>query len=397
VRRQGSIVAKCSKGHRRADGRCSSRCTRYYVVVEGPKTADGRRRRLWSSSFATKRAAEEALTAELSRRHRGIVLNPQQLTVAEYVERWLAHVATIREPSTVHRYGELLRGHVCPMLGHLQLKVLTPLHVQQCYDQLAIDGRRDGKGPLGSRTIGHVHRALHRALRQAVRWQLVGRNAAADVESPSVPKSDMVTLTPEQARQLLEHAEGWLHTLVLLGAATGARRGELLALRWSDVDLDAGTIRIARSAVLVGDRVHWKAPKNGESRTVVLGPSVVAELRRHRTAQAERRLESGPAYHADEDLVVAKIKGGAVRPDYASQAFRNLVRRVGLPESIHVHTLRHSAASFLAAAGVPPSDIAAQLGHKDGGRLALRTYVHVFDEGLARAGAHLDSVLAGGQ
>jgi integrase len=149
--------------------------------------------------------------------------------------------------------------------------------------------------------------------------------------------------------------------------------------------------------VLVGDRVHWKAPKNGESRTVVLGPSVVVELRRHRAAQAERRLESGPAYHADEDLVVAKIDGGAVRPDYASQAFRNLVRRVGLPENIHVHTLRHSAASFLASAGVPPSDIAAQLGHKDGGRLALKTYVHVFDERLARAGAHLDSVLAGGQ
>lgn len=184
---------------------------------------------------------------------------------------------------------------------------------------------------------------------------------------------------------------------MLLGAATGARRGELLALRWSDVDLDAGILRISRSVGLVGGQLYWKAPKNGEGRTIMLGPSVVAELRRHRAAQGERRLAHGPRYHADEDLVVAKIDGAPIRPDYASQAFRNLVRRAGLPPSVHVHTLRHSAASFLAAAGVPPSDIAAVLGHKDGGALALRVYVHPMAEGLARAGAHLDSVLAGGR
>jgi integrase len=207
----------------------------------------------------------------------------------------------------------------------------------------------------------------------------------------------MAILTAEQARLLLDHAEGWLHHLVLLGAATGARRGELLALRWSDVDLDAGVLRISRSVGLVAGRLHWKPPKNGEGRRVILGPAVVAELRRHRAAQVERRLAYGSAYHADEDLVVCKIDGSPIRPDYASQAFRNLVRRAGLPETIHVHTLRHSAASFLAAAGVPPSDIAAQLGHRDGGALALRVYVHPMAEGLARAGAHLDAVLAGQQ
>jgi integrase len=364
-------------------------------VTEGPRTPDGKRRRVWSTGFPTRKAAEVALRAELSRRDQGIVLEPERLTLAEYLERWLAHVATVREPSTVHRYGELLRGHVCPTLGGVQLRALTPLHVQQLYARLAVDGRRDGAGGLGPRTIGHVHRALHRALKQAVRWQLVARNVCADLEPPSVPDAGMVTLTADQARQLLEHADGWLHIMVMLGAATGARRGELLALRWSDVDLDAGTVRIARSLGLVAGRLHWKAPKNGEGRTIVLGPSVVAELRRHRAAQAERRLEYGPAYHADLDLVVAKIDGAPIRPDYASQAFRNLVRRAGLPATVHVHTLRHSAASFLAAAGVPPSDIAAQLGHRDGGALALRVYVHSLPEGLARAGAHLDRVLAG--
>jgi integrase len=184
----------------------------------------------------------------------------------------------------------------------------------------------------------------------------------------------------------------------MLGAATGARRGELLALRWSDVDLDAGTVRIARSVVLVGGELHWKAPRSDAgSRTIVLGERLIDALKLLQIEQEERRSVFGPQYRADLDLVVAKIDGGPIRPDYASQAFRNLVRRVGLPATIHVHTLRHSAASFLAAAGVPPSDIAAQLGHRDGGALALRVYVHSLPEGLARAGAHLDSLLVGVQ
>jgi integrase len=395
---RGSVVSKCSRGHRRADGRCSSRCTKWYFVTEGPRTPEGKRRRVWSSSFRTRREAEAALVAELSRRGQGIVLQPERLTLTEYVDRWLAHMRTTREASTVHRYEELLRFHVLPTLGSRQLKGLQPLEIQGLYDRLGQSGRRDGAGGLHPRTVGHVHRVLHRALKQAVHWHLVARNACEAVEPPKVAAEPMVTLTPAQARQLLDHAEGWLYHLVLLGAATGARRGELLALRWADVDLDTGTVRIARSVGLVGGQLHWKTPKTESgARTVVLGPSVVAELRRHRAAQAERRLAYGSAYHHDEDLVVAKLDGAVVRPDYASQAFRNLVRRAGLPKTIHVHSLRHSAASFLAAAGVPPSDIAAQLGHKDGGALALRVYVHAMAEGLARAGAHLDSVLAGQQ
>jgi integrase len=392
---RGSVTAKCSKGHRRADGRCSSRCTRWYFIVEGPRTPDGKRRRLWSTGFPTQKAAQVALRVELGRRDQGIVLEPQRLTLAEYTEKWLVHIGTLREPSTVGRYRELLEAHVLPTLGGRQLKALQPLEVQTLYDQLLVSGRQDGTGGLHPRTVGHVHRCLHAALRQAVRWRLVVRNVCADLQPPKVAALPMVTLTGEQARTLLEQATGWLHTLVLLGAATGARRGELLALRWSDVDLDAGSVRISRAVVLVAGKPHTKAPKNGEARVVALGPSVIAELRRHRAEQLERRLAYGSTYHAEQDLVVAKIDGAPIRPDYASQAFRNLVRRVGLPSTVHVHTLRHSAASFLAAAGVPPSDIAAQLGHRDGGALALRVYVHSLPEGLARAGAHLDQVIGG--
>jgi integrase len=169
------------------------------------------------------------------------------------------------------------------------------------------------------------------------------------------------------------------------------------ALAWPDVDLDQGTVRIGRSRRIVGGQMQVKGPKTEAGyRTVALGPTVIAALRRLRAEQAERRLILGADYH-DEDLVICKPDGRPYRPDSTSTQFRKFVDSIGLPKTVHVHTLRHSAASFLAAAGVPASDIAAQLGHRDGGALALRIYVHPLAEGLARAGAHLDQVVGEAQ
>jgi integrase len=139
-----------------------------------------------------------------------------------------------------------------------------------------------------------------------------------------------------------------------------------------------------------------KGPKTEAGyRTVVVGPATIAELKRVRSQQVQRRLALGQQYYSREALVICKPEGRPYRPDSASTMFREFLDRHGLPKSVHVHTLRHSAASFLAAAGVPASDIAAQLGHADGGALALRVYVHPLAEGLARAGAHLDQVIGG--
>ncbi|HEX9342334.1 MAG TPA: site-specific integrase, partial [Actinomycetota bacterium] len=187
-----------------------------------------------------------------------------------------------------------------------------------------------------------------------------------------------------------------MRSLVMLGVATGARLGELLALRWDHVDLEAGTLKIGWSRRVVNNRMEVKAPKTESgARTLVLGPATVAALRRLRAEQAGRRLALGGAYH-HEDLVICKPDGQPYRPDSVSGMFRMFVDKAGLPKAVHVHTLRHSAASFQAAAGVPASDIAAQLGHKDGGALALRVYVHPMAEGLARAGAVLDRVVGAG-
>jgi integrase len=395
---RGTVTSKCMRRHKKADKRCSSRCLRWYYVLYPPPGHEGPRKRQWSQGFATKREAEQALTQELARRDQGIILSGEKITVRQFAQRWLDHMAMLgRDERTLERYRDLLELHALPTIGGLQVRALQPHQLSALYASLLTHGRRDGKpGGLKPRTVGHVHRALHRMLRQAVRWRLLALNPASDLELPAAVNEPMVTLTHQQARTLLAAARPrrWLYVLILLGVATGARLGELLALRWSDVDLERGTVRIGRSRWVVNGRMQVKGPKTEAGyRTVMLGVATIAQLRRLRAEQVRQRLALGRHYSTAEALVICKPDGRPYRPDSASTMFRVFVDRLGLPKTVHVHTLRHSAASFLAAAGVPTSDIAAQLGHADGGALALRVYVHPLAEGLARAGAQLDRVV----
>jgi integrase len=329
---------------------------RYSVVLDLGRGPDGKRLRRWHSGYTTKKAAEAVRVELLARQQHGEYVDPSTLTLAEFLDRWLEYMTSIgRDARTVERHGELARLHVTPYLGGVRLQQLAPTHLADLYARLLREGRRDGRpGGLAPRTVGHVHRTIHRALRQAVRWQLLARNPASDLELPTVPKAEMVTLTREQARTLLEAAaeRPLMRSLVMLGVATGARLGELLALRWADVDLDEGTARIGASRRIVNRRMEVKGPKTEAGyRTVALGPATVAALRRLRAEHAERRLVLGGAYDAAADLVICKPDGRPYRPDSTSTQFRKFVDAAGLPRTVHTHTLRHSAASFLAAAG----------------------------------------------
>ena len=376
---------------------------RYSVVIDRGRGPDDKRIRDWHSGYTTKKAAEAARVELLARQQHGAYVDPSALTVAGLFDRVFDHLESIgRDARTVERHRELARLHVVPSLGGVKVQQLAPVHLSELYAKLLREGRRDGRpGGLSPRTVGHVHRTVHRALRQAVRWRLLAVNPAADLELPTVTAPRMATLDAEQARRLLaavSTAPTWLRMLTTLGLALGCRRGELLALRWADVDLDEGTVRVGRSARIVGGRLEVKGPKTDAGyRTLALPAFAAAALRQQRADRAALRLALGGAYDAAGDLVVCHDDGRPVRPDYASAAFRALRGRAGLPATVHVHTLRHSAASFLAAAGVPASDLAAQLGHADGGALALRVYVHPLEGGRRRAAEHLDRAFGGAE
>jgi integrase len=294
----------------------------YSVVLDLGRGPDGKRIRKWHSGYRTRRLAERAQVALVAKLQDGEYVDPSALTLAGLFDQVFDGLESIgRDARTVERHRELARLHVVPYLGGIRLQQLAPVHLSELYARLLREGRRDGRpGGLAPRTVGHVHRTVHRALRQAVRWQLLSRNPASDLELPTVPKSEMVTLTREQARALLDAAKArpLMYWLVLLGVATGARLGELLALRWADVDLDAGAVRIGWSRRIVGGRMEVKPPKSeaGE-RTVALGPAAVVALKRLRVEQAGRRLVLGGDYDAGADLVICSRTGvptGPMRP-----------------------------------------------------------------------------------
>jgi integrase len=423
----GNLQRKCVKGHPKTAGKCSGRCIRWYPRLELPRGPDGTRRFEALGGYPTRALAEAALADALARRSYGFVLDPAKLTINQYLDRWLDHIRTNRRARTVARYTALLRDHVRPSIGARLLKQLTPLEVQAVYDRLAISGRRDGKpGGLAPQHILAVHRCLHRALAQAVTWRLVAHNAATHATPPPVPSIEAVALAPEQVAVLLDAADRapspWLGTWTILAAATGARNGELCGLEWSDLDLDAGTVRFRQALTIIDPAVlsdetagDGSAGLGGRRMELAVGPLKSAAsnailtlppfslqaLRRHRRQQHRLRLALGqpatvglrwvepgqPLRPVQLDLVFHTERGTPVNPKHA---FARLVSSVGL--AAHPHLLRHALASAMAANKEPASIIAAQLRHADGGALAQRVYIHQLPQTAPRLAGVIEGV-----
>jgi integrase len=422
---RGSLQRKCVKGHPKTAGKCSSRCIRWYPRLELPRAPDGTRTFKALGGYPTRSQAEAALADALTRHAHGFALDPARLTVDQYLDRWLAHVRVSLRARTVARYAALLRDHVRPHVGARPLKQLSPLEIQAVYDRLAVAGRRDGKpGGLAPQHILAVHRCLHRALAQAVTWQLLARNVAIDATPPPRPHRKAVALAPGQVMLLLDAADHspspWLGPWTVLAAATGARNGELCGLEWADLELDAGTVRFRQALTIIDPAVLPIAdPDSGGQRKelavgrssplpagaiLTLPPFAVQALRQHRLKQARLRLTGGqpqtvsirrvepgrPPQPVLLDLVFRTERGTPVNPNHASRAFARLAAGVGL--AAHPHMLRHALASAMAANKEPASIIAAQLRHADGGGLAQRVYIHQLPQTAPRLAELIEGV-----
>lgn len=358
--------------------------------------ADGRRRQRRETIRGTRDEAEKRLAARITEIATGIYSEHGNDTFAQLAESYLAAKALRVEVTTVALSRRILRQHVLPVIGHVRLDALRPTHVQAAIDALSNHSRTKAKGkPLGAQTARNVLVLIRATLAWGVRMDLLARNVAKVVEPPRELYKEMRPLDPAAVRALLVAAAGTdLEAIIVTAIGTGMRRAELVALRWSDVDLDTGRYSIRRSAKVVGHEVVVGTTKTrGSTRSDVMPAFVIAALRRYRAEQRKRHLAAGVGNLGPDAYVFDRFDGTIWHPNHVSQRFSRLVRRAKLP-TMRFHDLRHGFASLAFAAGVPLKVVSEALGHS-GIAITSQTYVHLLDDLKRDKSDRLDAYLDG--
>jgi integrase len=311
---------------------------------------EGKRRRV-TRICATERAARAALKELRAQAERGQPLPDPQRTLGPFLAEWLAATVPRLAPETAHGWATTIRLHITPEIGRVPLVALTPMQVQRWLTRLEARG-------IGPWARVRAHAVLRAALNDALRWGYVTLNAAALAKAPPLPRLRPTILTPEQGRALLGAVAGTTWEPILhLALYAALRQGEILALRWGDVDLAAGTVTV--SATLARVARTRKSPKTaGSARTVPLAGPVLTVLRAHR----QRETDAGRFPHADAFLFIEPSNGRPLAASKLSHGWSQLLQLVGLPH-MHFHHLRSSSLSFLNAAGVSLAAIQAIAGH----------------------------------
>jgi integrase len=358
-------------------------------------TEPGGRRRYAVTVKGTKRDAERELRQRLDAVDKGEHVDPTRMTVGVWLTHWLEIIRGDVSPATHANYNDLVRHYLVPALGGFPIAKLQRLHITNVYSAWVSDGRRDGKpGGLSSITRRHLHRVLHTALARAVAEKVVARHPDADRRLPKVERRELAVLSAEQSATLLEGIRRYrVYRPVLLALATGARRGEILALRWRHVDLDRGVISIVGAIEHTRAGIRFKAPKSGRARAVTIPGFALAELHRWRREQAEELLRLGVRLNADT-LLCARADGEPMLPTSLTHEWNKVAGKIeGVPR-VRFHDLRHSHATTLLASGVPLKVVSERLGHSTI-MLTADTYAHVTAAMQEDAAQRLDAAFRG--
>jgi integrase len=346
---------------------------RWAIILDDPNGSTRKRR--WHSFKGTKRQAQIECARLIAEIQNGTYLAPDKTTFGEFAERWLAHMKSQVSPKSHARYSELIRKNIVPLIGKVVLNKLKPAIISDAYAKALANGRRDATGGLSPRTVTHMHRVLKQSLGQAVKWEFLNRNPADAVNPPKVERSLMQTYDLDQTAELIEAMQGTrLLVPTLLAVLCGLRRGEVVALKWKNVDLAARRLAVVESAEQVGTRVRYKPPKNGKGRTLAISARLVEELRSHRLSQAEELLRVGVKL-TNETFVVAQVDGSPIQPDTLTQDWNRKIEKTNLP-AYRFHDLRHAHATHMLANGIHPKVASERLGHSKIG-ITLDLYSHV--------------------
>jgi integrase len=340
---------------------------------------DGRRRYV---SAKKKGDTEKALRQAMTDADRGLVFEAGTLTVGGYLSRWLTDsVKNTVRGTTFERYEQITRKHIAPEVGRVKLKALTPAHVRGLY-------KAKLKSGLSPRTVQYIHVTLHKALKQAEQDGLVPRNATRAVKPPQIRREEMRPLTPEQVGVLFGAVRGdRLEALYVLAVTTGLRQGELLGLKWEDVNLDVGTLQVRRTLTTAKGGPVLTSPKTqGSRRSVKLSRTASEALGSHLERQLGEIDAAGPLWR-ENGLIFASEVGEPLNRRYiTTHRFKPLLKHAGLPQ-IRFHDLRHTCATLLLSKNVNPKVVSEMLGHATIA-ITLDTYSHVLpdmQDGAAKA------------
>ena len=336
---------------------------------------------------STRSAVAAKLAAAIGKQNEGLPVKFERKRFDAYMSAWLDDIRGSVAPRTWTRYEQLVRCHATPTLGTTTLEKVTPQQLQRLYSDMT-------KAGSGLGTVLQTHAVIHRALKRALRWNLIPRNPADAVSRPKQRRKEMQTMAPEQALKLLETARGdRLEALFVLALTTGMRLGELLGLRWKDVDEGQGVIHLQVTLQRTKDGFVFAQPKTrGSRRQVLLTNAAKEALERHRVSQTAERLVKGTAWDNEYDLVFTNLTGGPLDGTHVLRhCFRPLLKEAKLP-ALRFHDLRHTAATLLLGQGVHPKIVSEMLGHSTI-NITLDLYSHVTPTMQGEATRALDDLL----
>jgi integrase len=347
--------------YRRKDGRW---CGEYLV--------NGKKRYLYAK---TRKEVAAKLTKALAEKGAGFTVDSENLSLEKYMDRWLDSIRDIVQEGTYKPYEAITRLHIKPTLGKTKLDRLNALQLQTLYREKLDAG-------LSPRRVRYIHVTMHKALKDAVRLELVSRNVAEAVTPPRLVKREVQPLTRAQMRSLLEAAKDEkLYGLYVLAVTTGMRQGELLGLQWKDIDFDTGTLRVNRS--VYNGKVSPPKTNSGR-RTIRLSKLAIGALKTHRVSAAKLRIS---------EWVFSTGKGTPIsNHNLHNRSWKPLLKRAGLPHSTRFHDLRHSCISLLLGRGVPVKVVSEMAGHGDVS-ITLSVYGHVLPDMQSTAADGIDEAL----
>lgn len=356
-------------------GHIRKRGSKYSIVVDigkNPKTR--KRQQKWFSGYKTKKEAQNDLNRILYELEQNTFILPSTDTLEEYLNYWIKQRKSNLSPTTIYGYKSMMKNHIIPELGNIKLAELKPLQIQEYYNKKL--------ETLSPTTVLHHHRLLRKALEDAKQWQLIKLNPAEHIEPPKAKKYKAEVLNINEIKILLKALEGdRLEVPISLVLFLGLRRGELLALKWSDIDYKNKTISIQRNLVRGGDNGNeliLKEPKTEESnRTIPISDNILTLLKKQEIKQKEDKLKLGE-YYKDSDFIFTTETGNLINPATFSRDFGDFIKKNNF-KHIRLHDLRHTNATLMLKSNIPAKIASERLGHSNTST-TLDLYSHVLKD-----------------